>query len=76
MHKWLRIPKSLFSFATPQLHEDLDHSVNNIGKALGPKVSGKVPFVTFWPAISEDIGDIHRVSNTVFKVTRIIQKLD
>ena len=27
---------------------------------LGPTVFGKVPFVTFWLAISENIGDIHR----------------
>ena len=58
-NKWLRIPKSLFSFATPQLHADLDQMV----EASGPKVFGKVPFVTFWPAISENIGDIHRVAN-------------
>ena len=41
-------------------------------EASGPKLFGKVAFVTFWLAISENIGDIQWVSNSVFKVTRII----
>ena len=42
-------------------------------EALGTKVFGKVPFVTLLLAISENIGDIPKVSNSVFKVTRIIE---
>ena len=38
----------------------------------GPHVFSKVQFVTFEPANSEAIGDIHRVSNSVFSVSSYI----
>ena len=39
----------------------------------GPHGFSKVHFFTFEPAILESIGDNHTVSDSVFKVTRIIE---
>ena len=38
-----------------------------------PHVFSKVPFVTFEPTYSEAIGNKHMVSDSVFKVRRIIE---
>ena len=70
LFKWL--PKSPFSLATPQLHEDLDQNGNQIQTTPRIPFFGKGSFVTFDLAILEAIGNKRAVSDLVFKVTRIV----
>ena len=68
--------KSLFSFATQQLNEVITKSCIKLKptyvEAQGPHCFGKVPFVTFRTADTENIGDIHRVSKAVFSLSSYI----
>ena len=60
--------KCPFSRAKPQLHKDVNQAVSYLRRIPRTHDFGKVPFVTFGPAIGESIGDIHRVLNLVISV--------
>ena len=65
LFKWL--PKSPFSPATPQLHEDLDQTGNHIQTTPMIPCFGKGPFVTFELANLEAIGNKDALSDAVLK---------